>query len=65
MSSMPKLMKQCPICQIYTFQDQCSKCRGVTRSPHPPKFSMERDRKYAKYRRFYKSEKKLFEGNEI
>ncbi|MFX1535877.1 MAG: nucleolar RNA-binding Nop10p family protein [Promethearchaeota archaeon] len=62
---MPKLMKHCPICQIYTLQDRCSKCGKVTRSPHPPKFSMERDRKYSKYRRFYKSEKQLSEGSEV
>jgi H/ACA ribonucleoprotein complex subunit 3 len=40
-------MKKCVVCNSYTLHE--SHCGKPTKSPHPPKFSIE-DR-YAKYRR--------------
>jgi len=42
-----KRMKKCGICNAYTLE--ASHCGAPTRSPHPPKFSIED--KYAAYRR--------------
>ncbi len=43
------LMKKCPKCGSYTVNDEC-KCGEKTVSAHPFKFSLEKQRKYAKYR---------------
>ncbi len=45
---MKSLLKRCVDCGMYTLRDVCPKCGGVTRVPHPPKYSPED--KYQKYR---------------
>ncbi|HEY4674211.1 MAG: RNA-protein complex protein Nop10 [Thaumarchaeota archaeon] len=54
---MSRLLRKCPSCSTYTFQDTCPKCSTKTVSPHPPKFSP--DDKYARLRivQRYRSEK--------
>jgi len=41
----------CSSCKIYTLKEICSQCKSKTQSPHPPKFSVEKEEKYGKYRR--------------
>jgi H/ACA ribonucleoprotein complex subunit 3 len=45
------LLKKCPKCNKYTLKDICPKCNKKTISAHPPKFSLEKEKKYGKYRR--------------
>jgi len=45
------LLKKCPKCNSYTMKDICPKCKAKTISAHPPKFSIEKEKKYGKYRR--------------
>ena len=42
-------MRKCPKCGAYTLKDV--HCGAETASPHPPKFSVEKEKKYGKYRR--------------
>jgi H/ACA ribonucleoprotein complex subunit 3 len=42
-----KRMRKCGVCGSYTLDDV--HCNEATKSPHPPKYSLED--KYAKYRR--------------
>ncbi|MCP4760380.1 MAG: RNA-protein complex protein Nop10 [archaeon] len=51
---MPKILKFCDSCSIYTMNEKkCPKCDGVVRTPHPPKFSPQD--KYQRYRiQFFK-----------
>ena len=44
------LMKKCAMCNSYTMEDQC-KCGERTASAHPFKFSLEKEKKYGKYRK--------------
>lgn len=43
------MMRTCPDCGRYTFQDRCPACDSTTRDPAPAKFSP--DDTYGKYRR--------------
>ena len=45
------LLKKCPKCNVYTLKDSCPKCREKSVSAHPPKFSLEKEKKYGKYRK--------------
>ncbi len=42
------LMRKCPKCGRYTFQERCPVCGTRTVVPHPPRFSPVD--KYVKYR---------------
>ncbi|MFQ6010464.1 MAG: nucleolar RNA-binding Nop10p family protein [Candidatus Aenigmatarchaeota archaeon] len=42
-------MRKCAKCGSYTLKEE--HCETKTVSPHPPKFSIEKERKYGKYRR--------------
>jgi len=44
-------MKKCPSCKRYTLKEVCPICKIKTKSAHPLKFSLERERKYGKYRK--------------
>jgi len=44
-------MKKCPNCKTYTLKDLCPNCKIKTISAHPLKFSLEKEKKYGKYRR--------------
>lgn len=46
-------MKKCPNCKSYTLKDLCPNCKGKTLSAHPMKFSLEKEKKYGKYRKLY------------
>ncbi|MBI4015284.1 MAG: nucleolar RNA-binding Nop10p family protein [Candidatus Aenigmarchaeota archaeon] len=41
----------CRYCRVYTLKEKCGKCGKETISAHPPVFSLEKERKYGKYRR--------------
>ncbi len=43
------MIKRCTECKSYTLKDE--HCSKKTVSPHPPKFSLEKEKKYGKYRR--------------
>jgi len=43
-------IKKCPKCKGYTLKDVCPKCGVETISPHPPKFSLEKEMKIVKYK---------------
>jgi H/ACA ribonucleoprotein complex subunit 3 len=45
------LLKKCPKCKKYTLKDICFMCKVKTISAHSPKFSLEKEKKYGKYRR--------------
>jgi H/ACA ribonucleoprotein complex subunit 3 len=45
------LMKKCPKCKSYTMKEICPKCGTKTESAHPFKFSLEKEKKYGKYRK--------------
>ncbi|MEM2901527.1 MAG: RNA-protein complex protein Nop10 [Candidatus Bathyarchaeia archaeon] len=47
---MKWLIKRCGECGEYTLKETCPRCGSDTRTPHPPRFSLED--KYARYR-FY------------
>jgi len=44
-------IRKCPKCDKYTLKEKCHICGVATISPHPLKFSIEKEKKYAKYRR--------------
>ena len=44
-------MRKCFKCGIYTLKEKCKSCGSETFSPHPPKFSLEKEKLYGKYRR--------------
>ncbi|MCD6476876.1 MAG: nucleolar RNA-binding Nop10p family protein [Candidatus Aenigmarchaeota archaeon] len=44
------LIKKCIKCNTYTLKEICPKCGGKTKSAHPPKFSLEKEKKYWKYK---------------
>ncbi|MEM5872454.1 MAG: nucleolar RNA-binding Nop10p family protein [Candidatus Aenigmatarchaeota archaeon] len=44
------LIKKCPNCKIYTLKELCPNCKIKTISAHPIKFSLEKEKKYSKYR---------------
>ena len=44
-------IKRCSKCGTYTLKEKCPKCGTPTSSAHPFKFSLEKERKYAKYRK--------------
>lgn len=44
-----KLLKYCPHCDRYTFEDKCPACGRPTVIAHPPKYSPKD--KYGEYRR--------------
>jgi H/ACA ribonucleoprotein complex subunit 3 len=48
------LLKKCPKCKIYTLKSLCPRCKTRTLSAHPLKFSLEKEKKYGKYRRMSK-----------
>lgn len=51
--NLPWLLRKCTVCGRYTLKrERCPYCGGVTRIPHPAKFSP--DDKYSRYRRLMK-----------
>ncbi len=49
---MTKILRKCIQCQEYSiFVERCPHCGGELRNPHPPKFSLEKEARYSKYRR--------------
>jgi len=49
------LIKKCDKCKEYTLDETCPLCKTKTISAHPLKFSLEKERKYGKYRRIAKA----------
>ena len=45
------LLKKCSQCRTYTMKDLCSKCGKKVSNAHPLKFSIEKEKKYSKYRK--------------
>jgi len=45
------LLKKCPKCRNYTLKELCQKCKTKTISAHPLRFSLEKEKKYSKYRK--------------
>lgn len=45
------ILRKCPKCNKYTLKDDCASCKVKTISPHPFRFSIEKEKKYSKYRR--------------
>jgi len=45
------ILRKCPNCQNYTLKETCPVCKTKTVSPHPPKFSLEKEKKYSEYRK--------------
>jgi len=45
------LLKKCPKCKNYTLKELCPKCKEKTVSAHPLRFSLEKEKKYSKYRK--------------
>jgi len=41
-------IQKCPKCGKYTLKE---KCCTITKTAHPPKFSLDKEIKYGKYRR--------------
>ncbi|MCG3222054.1 MAG: ribosome biogenesis protein [Candidatus Heimdallarchaeota archaeon] len=49
---MTKSILRCIECKKYTLEStKCSSCGGRVISPQPARFSLEKERKYSKYRR--------------
>ena len=49
---MTKSIYKCVDCKEYTLESsKCSKCGGKVVSPQPARFSLEKEKKYSKYRR--------------
>ncbi|NPD87118.1 MAG: ribosome biogenesis protein [Asgard group archaeon] len=49
---MTKSILRCAECKKYTLEStECSVCGGRVISPQPARFSLEKERKYSKYRR--------------
>ncbi|MHA1302273.1 MAG: H/ACA ribonucleoprotein complex subunit NOP10 [Candidatus Heimdallarchaeaceae archaeon] len=47
-----KTIKKCGVCKRYTLNPvHCPYCNGKTISPHPARFSLEKEQKYSQYRR--------------
>ncbi len=46
------LMRKCPKCGKYNLK---RKCCETTINPHPRRFSLEKERKYSKYRKALKT----------
>ena len=44
------LIKKCSKCKNYTLKEICPKCSEKSKIAHPPKFSLEKERKYGKYK---------------
>jgi len=44
------IIRKCVECKKYTLEEKCS-CGGKTLDAHPPKFSLEKEKKFGKYRR--------------
>lgn len=63
LSSLVDMIRKCPKCGRYTLKNVCSTCNSNTISPHPPKFSLEKEEKYGKYRR--KQRFKLCESKSV
>lgn len=49
-------MRKCLKCNVYTLKINCPKCKTRTVTAHPPKFSLEKEKKYGKYRKLFKKE---------
>jgi H/ACA ribonucleoprotein complex subunit 3 len=50
------LLRKCPQCKRYTLKNNCPICKTKTITAHPPKFSLEKEKKYGKYRKLFKKE---------
>ncbi|MCG3226439.1 MAG: ribosome biogenesis protein [Candidatus Heimdallarchaeota archaeon] len=49
---MTKSILKCIECKKYTLEStKCSACGGSAVSPQPARFSLEKEKKYSKYRR--------------
>ncbi|MDD5416623.1 MAG: nucleolar RNA-binding Nop10p family protein [Candidatus Aenigmarchaeota archaeon] len=49
------MLKKCVLCKKYTLKNRCS-CGGEAVDAHPFKFSLEKERKYGKYRQQAKTQ---------
>jgi rRNA maturation protein Nop10 len=49
------LLMKCPKCKRYTLDKFCTGCNENSISAHPPSFSLDKERKYGKYRRLAKA----------
>ena len=45
------IIKKCTKCGAYTMKGTCPKCGVPSSSAHPFKFSLEKEKKYGKYRK--------------
>ena len=45
------LLKKCVKCNKYTLKNTCPICKETSINAHPQKFSLEKEKKYGKYRR--------------
>jgi len=48
-----KSIRKCPKCGEYSLKEECPKCKGQTKteSCHPPAYSFEKEKKFARFRR--------------
>ena len=60
---MPKQIKYCPYCKIYTLKDNCPLCNKPTIIRKPPKFGPEDP--YGEYRRKMKKELGIYLSREL
>ena len=44
-------IRKCPKCGRYTLKDKCPICGEKTVTAHPPKFSLEKEEKYWRYKK--------------
>jgi rRNA maturation protein Nop10 len=49
------LLLKCKKCGKYTLDNSCSACKEKAITCHPPNFSLDKERKYGKYRRIAKA----------
>jgi len=50
-----KTLYRCDICYIYSLSSNpCKKCGKEMKHPYPPRFSLEKEKKYRKYNRISK-----------
>ncbi|NHJ46365.1 MAG: ribosome biogenesis protein [Asgard group archaeon] len=49
-------LHKCLKCKSYTLKTTCPKCKEEAVTPIPPRFSIEKSKKYSKYRRAYRKQ---------
>ncbi len=48
------ILRKCLKCRRYTMKERCPLCKSKTVTAHPPKFSLEWEKKFGKYRQRFK-----------